>query len=148
MRWNTRSAPERSTRHATPEYFASNARAIFSATGRSTDVYQATLPSCLAAAINSGVTLEGSTAAVALDETAPNASAADALSRFLLDRPNAGMGSSLKSVSLRCSAPKPGANECTALPGQHPASLCRHVNEHGRAGWNVFLRRRRHPQLG
>ena len=35
MRWNTRSAPERSTRTAMPEYFASNALASFSATGRS-----------------------------------------------------------------------------------------------------------------
>ena len=38
MRWNTRSAPVRSTRTATPGYFASNALAIFSASGRSTEV--------------------------------------------------------------------------------------------------------------
>jgi hypothetical protein len=38
MRWNTRSAPVRSTRTATPEYFASNALASFSATGRSVEV--------------------------------------------------------------------------------------------------------------
>ena len=38
MRWNTRSAPVRSTRTATPPYLASNALAIFSASGRSTEV--------------------------------------------------------------------------------------------------------------
>ena len=38
MRWNTRSAPERSTRTAMPGYLASKAFAIFSATGRSIDV--------------------------------------------------------------------------------------------------------------
>ena len=55
MRWNTRSAPERSTRTATPGYLASMALATFSASGRSTEVYQTTLPSFLAAAISSGV---------------------------------------------------------------------------------------------
>src|SRR5712691_686921 len=55
MRLNTRSAPVRSTRTATPGYLPSNARATFSANGRSTDVYQTTLPSFLAAAISSGV---------------------------------------------------------------------------------------------
>jgi hypothetical protein len=38
IRWNTRSAPVRSTRTAMPGYFASNALAIFSASGRSTEV--------------------------------------------------------------------------------------------------------------
>src|SRR5882724_2272843 len=55
MRWNTRSAPERSTRTATPGYFASNDFAIFSATARSIDVYQTTLPSFFAASISAGV---------------------------------------------------------------------------------------------
>src|ERR1041385_3434613 len=59
MRWNTRSAPARSTRTATPEYFASKLRAIFSASGRSTEVYQTTLPSFCAAATRSGVTAGG-----------------------------------------------------------------------------------------
>src|SRR5712671_2226308 len=63
MRWNTRSAPERSTRTATPEYFASNDLAIFSATARSIDVYQTTLPSFRAAAISSGVTASAAGAA-------------------------------------------------------------------------------------
>ena len=38
MRWNTRSAPVRSTRTAMPGYFASNALAMRSATGRSIEV--------------------------------------------------------------------------------------------------------------
>ena len=38
MRWNTRSAPVRSTRTAISGYFASNAFASFSATGRSVEV--------------------------------------------------------------------------------------------------------------
>ncbi len=38
MRWNTRSAPVRSTRTAMPGYFASKALAIFSEIGRSIEV--------------------------------------------------------------------------------------------------------------
>ena len=63
MRWKMRSPPERSTRTGTPGYLASNALAIRSATGRSTAVYQLTLPSFCAAAISSGVTLVGAGAA-------------------------------------------------------------------------------------
>src|ERR1051326_4580733 len=63
MRWNTRSAPERSTRTATPGYFASNDLAIFSATARSMDVYQTTLPSFLAASTSAGVTASAAGAA-------------------------------------------------------------------------------------
>src|SRR6266404_3944440 len=63
MRWKTRSPPVRSTRTAMPGYFASNDRAIFSASGRSTEVYQTTLPSRLAASISAGVTAVGSGAA-------------------------------------------------------------------------------------
>ena len=55
MRWNTRSAPVRSTRTAMPGNFASNDLAIFSASGRSTEVYQTTLPSFFAASISAGV---------------------------------------------------------------------------------------------
>src|SRR5580765_7897556 len=55
MRWNTRSAPVRSTRTATPGYFASKDLAIFSASGRSTEVYQTTLPSFFAASMSCGV---------------------------------------------------------------------------------------------
>ncbi len=64
MRWKTRSAPVRSTRTAMPGYFASNDFAIFSASGRSIEVYQTTLPSCCAASISAGVTaLAGGAAA-------------------------------------------------------------------------------------
>src|SRR5262249_39969709 len=80
MRWNTRSAPARSTRHATPGYFASNARAIFSATGRSTEVYQASLPSFFAAATSSGVIAAAGAAAITRVSAAPTASAADPIS--------------------------------------------------------------------
>ncbi len=38
MRWNTRSAPVRSTRTVMPGYFASNALPIFSASARSIEV--------------------------------------------------------------------------------------------------------------
>src|SRR3954447_2383710 len=52
IRWNTRSAPLRSTRTVMPGYFASKALPTFSATGRSTAVYQTTLPSFFAASIS------------------------------------------------------------------------------------------------
>jgi hypothetical protein len=39
-----------------PGYFASNALPTFSASGRSTEVYQTTLPSFFAASISAGVT--------------------------------------------------------------------------------------------
>src|SRR5262249_21366498 len=54
-----RSPPERSTRMAIPGYVASNALAMRSATGRSTAVYQMTLPSFLAASMSSWVTWAG-----------------------------------------------------------------------------------------
>src|ERR1700694_3277732 len=57
VRWNTPPARVRSTRTATPEYLASNALATRSAAGRSSEVYQTTLPSFLAASIKAGVTL-------------------------------------------------------------------------------------------
>src|SRR6185295_16053820 len=63
MRWKTRSAPERSTRTATPGYLASNDFAIFSATARSIEVYQTTLPSRFAASISAGVTASAGGAA-------------------------------------------------------------------------------------
>src|ERR1700737_4343071 len=84
MRWNTRSAPVRSTRTATPEYFASNARATFSDAGRSSEVYQTTLPSFLAASIKAGVTLLAGGAA-ALTEVA-NAQAASAVEPLRMSR--------------------------------------------------------------
>src|SRR5919197_3042974 len=55
MRWNSRSAPLRSTRTAMPGNFASNALAMRSAADRSIEVYQTTLPSFFAASIRAGV---------------------------------------------------------------------------------------------
>src|SRR6185312_2074247 len=92
MRWNTRSAPVRSTRTATPGYFASNDFAIFSASGKSTEVYQTTLPSFLAASISDGViALAGGAAdntrvADSGASVAPSAAALDALSRSRRDQ--------------------------------------------------------------
>src|SRR5512135_1425518 len=62
-RWNSRSAPVRSTRTEMPGNFCSNARATFSASGKSTDVYQTTMPSFCAAAMRSGVIAVGGGAA-------------------------------------------------------------------------------------
>src|SRR6185312_8046770 len=77
MRWNTRSAPERSTRTATPGYLASNDLAIFSASGRSTEVYQTTLPSFFAASTSAGVTaLAAGAADSTCVESAPPAASA------------------------------------------------------------------------
>src|SRR5882724_543130 len=71
MRWNTRSAPERSTRTATPGYCASNDFAIFSATARSIEVYQTTLPSFFAAPLSAGVAgAAGGAAAITRVESA------------------------------------------------------------------------------
>src|SRR5262245_52818484 len=68
MRWNTRSAPVRSTRMAMPVSLASKVRAIRSDSGRSTEVYQTTLPSFLAASINAGVIVDGSGACARIGE--------------------------------------------------------------------------------
>src|SRR5206468_7006728 len=86
MRWNTRSAPVRSTRTPMPEYFASKARATFSAAGRSSEVYQTTLPSFFAAAISSGVIeLAGGAAAFTEAENEPIARAVPPLRRSRLE---------------------------------------------------------------
>src|SRR3954470_13488747 len=86
MRWNTRSAPVRSTRTPMPAYFASKARATFSAAGRSSEVYQTTLPSFFAAAISSGVIeLAGGAAAFTEAENEPIARAVPPLRRSRLE---------------------------------------------------------------
>src|ERR1700730_1663160 len=86
MRWNTRSAPERSTLTAMPLYFASNALATFSASGRSTEVYQTTLPSFCAALTRAGVVaLGGGAAALIGDAYTVKASALDPLRTWRLD---------------------------------------------------------------
>src|SRR5215469_16977063 len=75
-RWNTRSPPVRSTRTAMGAYFASKARATFSAAGRSSEVYQTTLPSFLAASIRAGVTELAGGAAARTEATKPPAASA------------------------------------------------------------------------
>src|SRR5438067_5165 len=60
-----------------PGYFASNALASFSATGRSTDVYHATLPSLRAASISAGVVADGSGAAASGAARPPSARPAE-----------------------------------------------------------------------
>src|ERR1700712_2760677 len=76
IRWNTRSAPVRSTRTSTP-YLALKAPAIFSDTDRSIEVYQTTLPSFFAASISCGVIASagGASARAAVANTVPSASA-------------------------------------------------------------------------
>src|SRR6478736_2139085 len=83
MRWNTRSAPVRSTRVVMPGNFASNDLAIFSATGRSIDVYQTTLPSRRAASTSCGVICEGSGGAARIGDANAVAANAPVLSRSL-----------------------------------------------------------------
>src|SRR5215831_2594476 len=55
MRWRTRSEPERSTSMSMPGYSARNALATASATFTSTEVYQVTFASLVAAASIAGV---------------------------------------------------------------------------------------------
>src|SRR5215510_6331481 len=86
MRWKMRSPPERSTRTAMPGYFASNALAMRSATGRSTAVYQIALPSLRAASIRSGVTVDVASAAGAAREKDVAASAVVASPRHTARR--------------------------------------------------------------
>src|SRR5215210_6730147 len=101
MRWNTRSAPERSTRTAMPGYFASNALPTFSESGRSTDVYQTTLPSFLAASTSAGVT--GSAAGACARKGEANTVAASAVVPCRsLRRDNLGI---FVSLGLCCRAP-------------------------------------------
>src|SRR5665213_14606 len=80
-RWNTRSAPVRSTRTSMPSNFALNAAAMPSATDRSIEVYQTTLPSFFAASISCGVIVSagGASARAGAANTVPSASAVEPL---------------------------------------------------------------------
>src|SRR4029079_17016300 len=82
MRWNTRSAPVRSTRTSMPPNFSLNEAAIFSDTDRSIEVYQTTLPSFFAASISCAVIASGGGASARAGEanTVPSASAVEACS--------------------------------------------------------------------
>ena len=83
MRCSRRSAPLRSTLHDTPGYLASKALPICSDNFRSIEVYQTTLPSFLAAAISSGVTLlaGGAADSTRVEKALPTASALDPISK-------------------------------------------------------------------
>src|ERR1700744_630534 len=76
-RWNTRSAPVRSVCTSIPGNFCLNDSAIFSATPRSIEVYQTTLPSFFAASISAGVIASGggASARAGSANTVPSASA-------------------------------------------------------------------------
>jgi len=67
-----------------PGYFASNALPTFSASGRSTDVYQTTLPSFLAASISAGVAL--SAAGACAQTRVANAAPPSAAEPFRMSR--------------------------------------------------------------
>src|SRR6266700_7007207 len=135
MRWNTRSAPVRSTRTATPEYLPSNARATRSAAGRSSEVYQTTLPSFLAASIRAGVTvLAGGAAARTEDANAPAASAVEPLRTSRLENPG--------FFIVACSR-----LETCSSSAQQPAAIRRQIKPDRGALRHVLGRRGDHAQL-
>src|SRR5260221_6876680 len=112
MRWNTRSAPVRSTRTSMPPNFSLKLPAIFSATEWSIAVYQTTWPSFFAASISCGVIASGggASARAAAANTGPNASAAEPFREPLrtsrLENPCRFIAS---SCSLSLSAQRPAA---------------------------------------
>src|SRR5262249_16388128 len=86
MRWNTRSAPLRSTRTVMPGNFASNVLPNFSATGRAMAVWKARLPPFLAPATSSGVIGEASACALIGAANTPAAIAVAACSTWRLEK--------------------------------------------------------------
>src|ERR1035438_188925 len=144
MRWNTRSAPERSTRAAIPGNLASNAFAIFSASGRSTEVYQTTLPSFLAASISAGViALAGGAAdSTWVENVAPAASALEPISRSRRENfePFIGVSSIALILLFR-------PREIFLLYAKCTASVGPQVKPHGTSLRNVFFRCGDHAQL-
>src|SRR5580704_3453164 len=147
IRWNTRSAPVRSTRTLMPRYLSSNALATRSAAGRSSEVYQTTLPSFLAASIRAGVTgAAGGAAARTEVENAPAASAA--VEPFRISRlENSGFFIVFLpfgfSFLFSFSFPFP----LRRSPAQHAATVGRHVEPHRGALRDVLGGRRDHAQL-
>src|SRR6185312_10346188 len=141
MRWNTRSAPERSTRTATPGYLASNDLAIFSASGRSTEVYQTTLPSFFAASTSAGVTAlaAGAADSTCVESAPPAASAPVPIIR------------SRREILNSFIAYPPGFLGwyffCYWLPAQSPAAIRRQTEPDVGAGRDVIRRSCQHAQL-
>src|SRR5438132_5462440 len=134
MRWKIRSPPDRSTRRSMPGYFASNALPRRSATGRSTAVYQTTLPSFFAASINSGVTLVGAGGATA--RAAPTGAV------------TARQSTSRAGVLSRRILP-----ECIVTPllgsrAERPAAVRWKSQPYGSARRETAVRRGDDPQLG
>src|SRR5712692_1733313 len=143
MRVNTRSAPVRSTRTATPGYLASKERAILSASGKSTEVYHTTLPSFLAASIKAGVTALAAGAAD-LTDVASTLDAASAVAPLSTSRrENLGFFI-VPLLSNSCSVVAPAPRRS---PAQHPAALRRQVEPDRRALGDVLGRRGDDAQL-
>src|SRR6185437_6109653 len=142
MRWNTRSAPVRSTRTATPGNLASNDLAIFSASGRSTEVYHTTLPSFFAASTSAGVMLvAGGAAAMTLaGNAAPAANALDPINKPRREIFKSFIG--ISSIVLFLSrAPH------EFLTAQRPAALGRQMQPDGAAVRDIVAGRRDDPHL-
>src|SRR3954447_14052497 len=137
MRWNTRSAPVRSTRTSMPPNFALNEAAIFSATGRSIEVYQTTLPSFLAASINCGVMASAGGAAARSGDanTVPSAAAVDAFRISRLESPGLLVGLFIAILPGLLSAERAAAVRWKMQPDLGAAR-------------DGLLRRRDHPQRG
>src|ERR1700742_817614 len=156
MRWNTRSAPVRSTRTAMPGYFASNDFPTFSASGRSTEVYQTTLPSFLAASISCGVISVGGGAAesTCVENALPAASALDPISRSRRESLKFFIGISSMSLIYFCCAlglspprfPSPLV-VIRSLPAQCAAAFGRQMQPDGAALRNVLAGRSEHAEL-
>src|ERR1700681_3515441 len=123
-----RSAPERSTRVVMPGYFASNFFAIFSATGKSTEVYQAILPSLRAASISAGVIgFASGGAAFSGEANAPSAIAADPFNKSRREN-------------------FPFIIAAFSLPDQCMAAFRRQMQPDRRLRRDILLRRRDHAQ--
>src|ERR1700674_5108997 len=120
-----------------PGYFASNALASRSASGRSTDVYQTTLPSRRAASTRAGVTWVGSGAARNGDTMLPSAKPVDAFST-----------SRRESLARRMPVPlDPAPRSSADSPDPDTQSVGRQTKPDGGARRDVLLGRRDHADL-
>src|SRR5689334_9866204 len=142
MRWKTRSAPVRSTRTEMPGYFASNDFPIFSASGRSTEVYQTTLPSFFAASISCGVT---GLAAGAADSTCVENALLAASAPVPTKRVRREIGKSVISVSSFSLVRFYILS--SASPCERPAPIGRQTQIHCAALRDVLPRSRENAQL-
>src|SRR3954453_17669395 len=134
MRWNTRSAPVRSTRTSMPPNFSLNEAAIFSETERSIEGYQTTLPSFFAASIRAGVMASGGGASARTGDanTVPSARALEPLRMS-------------RRESLCCFI---ASSLLLLLPAQRAAAVGRQRQPDVAALGDVGFRRRGNPQRG